>query len=131
MKTSKKLNAYVQAKADYEFAMETVRSIEEKFKEIGSIVIGSTITVDRKSSDKQFIYAMGLLTSQVNACQELGIPSGEYLELRESVSTLYQLIKEYKPWEDYAREIYRYKREVYAMLNDDELFTLLEYPAKP
>lgn len=131
MKTSKKLNAYVQAVADYEFAVDTVNSMEEKFKEIGSIVIGSTITVDRKSSDKQFIYAMGLLTSQVNACQELGIPSGEYLELRESVSTLYQLIKEYKPWEEYAREIQLYKREVYAMLNDDELFTLLEYPAKP
>ena len=130
MKSSKKLTAYNQAKQDRSDANEIVANIREKIKEIGCIVVGSTITVSEDSSDKQFIYAVGVLMSQTAGAVALGFTESDYAEKLAQVTELWNLKKELKPWVDYAFALRRYEQEIYALLSDDELFQLLEYPVK-
>lgn len=130
MKSSKKLTAYNQAKQDRSDANEIVTNIREKIKEIGCIVVGSTITVSEDSSDKQFIYAVGVLMSQTAGAVALGFTESDYAEKLAQVTELWNLKKELKPWVDYAFALRRYEQEIYALLSDDELFQLLEYPVK-
>ena len=130
MKTSKKLDAYKAAVADYDFAMETVRRMEQRMRDIDNISIGSSITVNSRSSDKQFIYAVGILHNQMNACHELSMPDLEYREMKDRVLELSDLKREYEPWCDYASALKKYMREVRGLLSNDELFELLEKPVK-
>ena len=130
MKSSKKLTAYNQAKQDRLEATEIVTNIREKIKELGSIEIGSTITITANSSDKQFIYAVGVLMSQTAGATALGFTESDYAEKLAQVTALWDLRKDLKPWDDYAYALRRYEQEVYALLNDDELFQLLERPVK-
>ena len=78
MKSSKKLTAYKQAKQDRLEATEIVNEIREKIKELGSIEVGSTITITARSSDKQFIYAVGVLMSQTAGATALGFTESYY-----------------------------------------------------
>lgn len=130
MKSSKKLTAYKQAKQDRLDASEIVTDIREKIKELGSIEVGSTITISANSSDKQFVYAVGVLMSQTAGAQALGFTESDYAEKLAKVTALWNLNKDLKPWDDYVYALRRYEHEVYALLNDDELFQLLERPVK-
>jgi hypothetical protein len=130
MKSSKKLTAYKQAKQDRLDATEIVNEIREKIKELGSIEVGSTITITASSSDKQFIYAVGVLMSQTAGATALGFTESDYAERLAQVTALWELRKDLKPWDDYVYALRRYEQEVYALLSDDELFQLLERPVK-
>jgi hypothetical protein len=130
MKSSKKLTAYKQAKQDRLEASQIVTDIREKIKEIGSIEVGSTITINDDSSDKQFVYAVGVLMNQTAGAELLGFTESDYAEKLAKVTALWNLNKDLKPWHDYAFALRRYEQEVYALLNDDELFQLLERPVK-
>jgi hypothetical protein len=130
MKSSKKLTAYKQAKQDRLEATEIVTDIREKIKELGNVEVGSTITVTSSSSDKQFIYAVGVLMSQTAGAEALGFTESDYAEKLAQVTALWNLKKDLKPWDDYGYALRRYEQEVYALLNDDELFQLLERPVK-
>lgn len=130
MKSSKKLTAYKQAKQDRLEATEIVTDIRKKMEELGNIEVGSTITVTASSSDKQFIYAVGVLMSQTAGATALGFTESDYAEKLAQVTALWNLKKDLKPWDDYAYALRRYEQEVYALLNDDELFQLLERPVK-
>ena len=130
MKSSKKLTAYKQAKQDRLEATEIVTDIREKIKELGNVEVGSTITVTSSSSDKQFIYAVGVLMSQTAGAEALGFTESDYAEKLAQVTALWNLKKDLKPWEDYGYALRRYEQEVYALLTDDELFQLLERPVK-
>lgn len=130
MKSLDKLTAYKQAKQDRLEASEIVAKIRENIKEIGSVEVGSTITITADSSDKQFVYAVGVLMSQTAGAKALGFTENEYSEKLINVSALWNLKKDLKPWDDYVCALRRYEQEVYSLLNDDELFQLLEYPVK-
>ena len=130
MKTSKKLTAYKQAKQDRLEASQIVTDIRKKMTDIGSIEVGSTITINSDSSDKQFVYATGVLMNQTAGAQVLGFTESDYAEKLVKVIELWNLKKELKPWDNYAYTLRGYEQEVYSLLNDDELFQLLEYPVK-
>lgn len=130
MKTSKKLTAYKQAKQDRLEASEIVDHISEKIEELGSIEVGSTISITACSTDKQFVYAVGVLMSQTAGAEALGFTESDYAEKLARITALWNLKKDLKPWNDYVYALRRYEQEVYALLNDDELFQLLEYPVK-
>jgi len=130
MKTSKKLTAYKQAKQDRLEASQIVTDIRKKMTDIGSIEVGSTITINSDSSDKQFVYAVGVLMNQAAGAQVLGFTESDYAEKLVKVIELWNLKKELKPWDNYAYTLRGYEQEVYSLLNDDELFQLLEYPVK-
>ena len=130
MKTLDKLTAYKQAKQDRLEASEIVDHISKKIEELGSIEVGSTISITACSTDKQFVYAVGVLMSQVAGAEALGFTESDYAEKLAQVTSLWNLKKDLKPWNDYVYALRRYEQEVYALLNDDELFQLLEYPVK-
>ena len=130
MKSSEKLTAYKQAKQDRLEATEIVDQIREKIKELGNIEVGSTITITADSTDKQFVYAVGVLMSQTAGAEALGFTESDYAEKLAQVTALWNLKKDLKPWNDYVYALRRYEQEVYALLNDDELFQLLERPVK-
>jgi hypothetical protein len=130
MKTSKKLTAYKQANQDRLEASQIVTDIRKKMTDIGSIEVGSTITINSDSSDKQFVYAVGVLMNQTAGAQVLGFTEIDYAEKLVQVTALWELRKDLKSWDDYVCALRRYEHEIYALLSDDELFQLLERPVK-
>lgn len=127
----KKLDAYKQAKADYEFAQETVNKLSEVLDFYKTVTVNSNITINSSSSDKQFVYAISILNNQISACKELDIDSTEYEESRATVLQIRTTSKELKAWQEYAGDLAFYVRCVRDLLDKDELFELLEVPVKP
>lgn len=130
MKSLDKLTAYKQAKQDRLEASEIVAHIREKIEELGNIEVGSTITITASSTDKQFVYAVGVLMSQTAGAEALGFTESDYAEKLAKITALWNFNKDLKPWDDYVCALRRYEQEVYSLLSDDELFQLLEYPVK-
>lgn len=127
----KKLHAFQQSKADFNTAIEILTGISAQVKELGTLQISSSLSLSEHSSDKQFIFGIGLLNSQLNACNELGLPDIEYRELKNKVQLLYTLKNEFTPWHKYAEELDLYSRKVYNLLSDSERFELLDKPTRP
>ena len=127
----KKLKAYKQAVADYTTAKEIVNTISEQILEIGNINVSSTLNINHRSTDRQYIFAIGLLTNQMIACNELGLPDTEYRELKAKVQLLHHLKNELEPWQNYTDELSYYRRKVYDLLSDSERFELLDKPTRP
>lgn len=127
----KKLKAFQQAVADYTSAKEIVNTISAQILEIGNLNISTSLNINERSTDKQFIFAIGLLTNQIIACNELALPDAEYRELKAKVQVMHHLRNELKVWQEYTDELAYYKRRVYDLLSDSERFELLDKPTRP
>jgi hypothetical protein len=127
----KKLEAYKQAKADFEFAQEMCSQLMESINSIPEIYVNNNISIDKGSSDKQYVFAIGVLNSQINASKELGMDSKDYEESKANVLKLKLVCADYIAWETYRQELSNYKRELHNLLDKDDLFQLLEAPVKP
>ena len=127
----KKLKAFQNAVADYKSAKEIVNTISAQILEIGNLNISTSLNINERSTDKQFIFAIGLLTNQMIACSVLALPDAEYRELKAKVEVMFHLRNELKPWQDYTDELAYYKRRVYDLLSDSEKFELLDKPTRP
>jgi hypothetical protein len=126
----KKLIAYKKAVKELETIRENRDAIRKEIDEIKSVEISSSLTVNYSSSDKQFVFAMGLLNSQIASCAELGLESKEYTEKKEKVLKICKLAKELREIDTHAYELERYKSDVYQLLSKTELFALKVYPVK-
>lgn len=131
MKNSKKVLAYKQAKQDRIDAQGIVKDIRERIKGIDVITVSSAVSISLGSTDKQFVYAVGVLESQISGATKLGIEAFDYDLKLLRLMDLWNLSQELKPWDTYSIQLYQYEKEVYALLSDDELFQLMEYPTKP
>lgn len=127
----KKLDAYKQAKADLEFATEMRNKLREELNAISVIKVGNSISIGTDSSDKQYVYAIGILNNQINACKELGVDSKEYEESKATILKLRLVSADAKAWGEYASDLYVYMQKVHNLLDKDDLFELLEVPVKP
>ena len=130
MKSSKKLVAYKKAQADYKDASVVVDGIREEMDKVGSIGVVSNVTIDLHSSEKQFVYALGILGNQIAGCTLLDLPVDLYIERRDKITALWKLIQEWKAWVDYAKELRNYEHALEDLLDSDDRFQLLEYPVK-
>lgn len=130
MKKLNKSQAYTQVVTDMNFAKEQVELFSNRINELGSIPVSTSITINSNSSDKQYVFAIGILNSQIASCQELGLDETSYTETKEQVINLRVVTKEFQDWSNYLVELSRYKDSVYRLLSDDEKFELLEYPKK-
>lgn len=127
----KRLKAYKQAVADLEFAKETVIKLDEQLKAYDTVTVGTSITINASSSDKQFVYATGILYNQIKACKELGLDSAEYKDAKTNIIQIRTISKELREWVSYAEELQRYTKSIHSLLDKDELFSLLEKPVMP
>ena len=130
MKKLNKSQAYTQVVTDINFANEQVELFANRINELGSIPVSTSITINSNSSDKQYVFAIGILNSQIASCKELGLDETSYTETKGQVINLRVVTKEYQDWNNYLAELNRYKADVYRLLSDDEKFELLEYPKK-
>jgi hypothetical protein len=130
----KKLEAYKQVCADVETAREICREMDKSLYQLGTIHVASNISIDRGSSDKQFIYGLGLLMSQETAAVELKFGESELQSFRDKKANLIklrELTQDLRNWQKYWSELEEYKDRLEELLTDKEKFSLLEYPAKP
>jgi hypothetical protein len=127
----KKLNAYKQACADVETAEVICEELNVKLKELGTINVNNSISIEYHSSDKQFVYALGVLNSQIEASKELGMDSEELEKKKSSLFEMRTVSTNVKVWLQYSMELHRYKDGIERLLSDTEKFLLLIYPTKP
>ena len=126
----KKLEAYKIAKKEFNVVSEEVVFLENELDEIKRIEVSSSLSIDRNSSELQFIYAIGIINQQIATCKELDIDSKPREEMKKACIHIRNLVKEHKAWDDYENELCTYVNQVYKLLTEEEKFSLLEYPKK-
>lgn len=130
MKSSEKLVAFKKVQAEHREAITVVNEMYEEMSKAGSINISSNLSIDKHSSQYQFLYALGILSNQIAGCPLLNLPDAEYIEKRDKVTALWKLMQEYRSWQVYAGELREYEYALEDLLDDDDRFQLLEYPVK-
>ena len=130
MKLSKKLVALKQSEADFNYASDLIDGIRKEITSIGTIDISTNLSLDKRSSERQFLYALGILSNQIAGCKLLNLPDAEYIEKRDNVTTLWKLKSEEKAWVEYSAELRVYYSRLQDLLDNEDKFQLLEYPVK-
>jgi|14_taG_2_1085336.scaffolds.fasta_scaffold09183_5 hypothetical protein len=136
MKTLSKYNKAVEL---YKEAATIKDELLDKMEDLikGSemdLEISNTLTIKPiESTFKQYIYAVGLLTSQIAAAKLLG--GGEVVELLESKLSLVISVKakskECREWTQYCYELENKSSDLYRLLSNEEKASLIELPVKP
>jgi hypothetical protein len=129
-----KLEAYKQVCADVQTAREICNELDDRINKIGTVRPSFNVLVERNSSDKQFVYGLGILMSQETAGIELGFSESELQSFKDKKANLIELrklVQELRAWDTYWTELRDYKYQLEELLTNEEKFSLLEYPAKP
>ena len=126
----KKLQAYKQSLIDLDCVKETLILMNNRINEIGTIVISNNVTLTVHSSELQFVYAIGILNSQILACKELDLPTTDREVTKLACKELMFLGKELIEWANFRHELGTYINKVFELLDDKEKFSLLNYPTK-
>lgn len=125
-----KLDAYKQSITDYEFAISQHKLLKEEITTIGNIIINNTFSIDAYSSERQFLFAIGVTKSNIDACNDLGVDPTDFQERLETIKRLFQLGKEVSQWWLFQEELSQYKYNLEKLLTNDDKFALMEYPTK-
>lgn len=127
----KTLDGYKKALVDLEEATTIYNTISSHILEMDSeIKISSSVTITGISTDNQYVYALGILNSQITACKELGIDSTDREEIKLKIFIFRNLINELRQWSEFKDDLLRYANSVSKLLTDKEKFSLLKYPVK-
>lgn len=127
----KTLKLFKQATEDLTFARNTVEELHDKIEAIGSLDVSASVHINAISSDKQFIFAIGILNSQITASKELGLDSAPIEQMKVNALELRTLGKSLREWTEYVHELENYKNNLYRLLDTKERVALLEAPKKP
>ena len=125
----KKLTAYKQSLTDIETAKTQIAELETKCSQVS--IDCKSLTLNYKSSKAQFVYAVGILMSQVNACNALDLDTDSVQKDLDCAVQLYKDATELQEWNTYIHELAQYNRELFRLLTDEERFQLCEYPKAP
>ena len=137
-----KLDAYKQSITDYEFAISQHKLLKEEITTIGNIIINpigfdelhslaiDIFSIDAYSSERQFLFAIGVTKSNIDACNDLGVDPTDFQERLETIKRLFQLGKEASQWWLFKEELSQYKYNLEKLLTNDDKFALMEYPTK-
>lgn len=104
--------------------------ISDGLGEFSDIEISSNVTIQANSSDKQYVYAIGILNSQIQASKELGLDYTKLVENKVKLLLVRGLWKDREEWNQFYFELVQYSMDLKKLLSDDEKFELLEYPKK-
>lgn len=91
------------------------------------------LTIDSLSSQKQYIYAVGILSSQIAAAKlmEEDKSSKDLAFTLEELLKMRKYTKECNEWERYLNELHVQKDNLYRLLSDEEKASLIEIPEPP
>ena len=127
----KALDGYKKALVDLEEATTIYNTISSHILEMDAeIKVSSSVAITGISNDNQYVYALGILNSQITACKELGIDSTDREEMKLKIFIFRNLINELKQWSEFKDDLLRYANSVSKLLTDKERFSLLKYPVK-
>lgn len=126
----KKLMAYKKAEAELAILFEERKALNEEINKVRFIEISTTLSITVNSTDKQYLYAVGLLNSQIATANELGMDATEYLEKKEAVVNYRKLTQKKAELDTYYNELRSYKCDTYELLSKAELFALKVYPKR-
>jgi hypothetical protein len=127
----KTLDGYKKALVDLEEATTIYNTISSHILEMDSeIKVSSSVAITGISTDNQYVYALGILNSQITACKELGIDSTDREEIKLKIFIFRNLINELRQWSEFKDDLLRYANSVSKLLTDKERFSLLKYPVK-
>jgi hypothetical protein len=126
-----RLETYVATLADLDFAKDYVKSLRLELEDLDTVQVNGTISISAGSSDKQYVYAISILNNQMLACKELGINTKEYEDMKVSVLSIKNTTALHRDWQKYSVELYEYSQAIHKLLDNDELFSLLQAPVKP
>jgi hypothetical protein len=73
--------------AEFNKQIETYR---KEISDIGSIDVSANTILHANSTDKSFIYGLGIVRSQIDSCALLGIPSEEYNQKFNNIILLHR-----------------------------------------
>jgi hypothetical protein len=127
---SKKLTAYKKVLAEMAEVKSILDGISDGLGEFSDIEISSNVTIQANSSDKQYVYAIGILNSQIQASKELGLDYTKLVENKVKLLLVRGLWKDREEWNQFYFELVQYSMDLKKLLSDDEKFELLEYPKK-
>lgn len=127
----KTLDGYKKALVDLEEATAIYNTISSHILEMDAeIKVSSSVAITGISSDNQYVYALGILNSQITACKELGIDSTDREEMKLKIFIFRNLVNELRQWSEFKDDLLRYANSVSKLLTDKERFSLLKYPVK-
>jgi hypothetical protein len=127
----KTLDGYKKALVDLEEATTIYNTISSHILEMDAeIKVSSSVAITGISSDNQYVYALGILNSQITACKELGIDSTDREEMKLKIFIFRNLVNELRQWSEFKDDLLRYANSVSKLLTDKERFSLLKYPVK-
>jgi len=127
----KTLDGYKKALVDLEEATTIYNTISSHILEMDAeIKVSSSIAITGISNDNQYVYALGILNSQITACKELGIDSTDREDMKLKIFIFRNLINELRQWSEFKDDLLRYANSVSKLLTDKERFSLLKYPVK-
>jgi hypothetical protein len=127
----KTLDGYKKALVDLEEATTIYNTISSHILEMDAeIKVSSSVAITGISTDNQYVYALGILNSQITACKELGIDSTDREEIKLKIFIFRNLINELRQWSEFKDDLLRYANSVSKLLTDKERFSLLKYPVK-
>ena len=127
----KTLDGYKKALVDLEEATAIYNTISSHILEMDAeIKVSSSVAITGIRSDNQYVYALGILNSQITACKELGIDSTDREEMKLKIFIFRNLVNELRQWSEFKDDLLRYANSVSKLLTDKERFSLLKYPVK-
>jgi hypothetical protein len=127
----KTVDGYKKALVDLEEATEIYNTISSHILEIGTrIEVTNSVAITSNSSELQYVYAIGILNSQISACKELGLDTKDREEMKLKIFIFRNLINELDQWSQFKYDLLQYANDVLKLLTDKEKFSLLSYPTK-
>ena len=125
-----KLEQYNQSILDIDTCKKQIDEISSKIDKKRNVQLGQ-LMVNFYSTDKQFVFGIGVLSSRIKASEELGITDSESKEDKDFLLSMFKLKKDVKAWEEYLLELNIYSYTMHDLLSNDEKASLLKYPSKP
>lgn len=130
MKKLTKIEKYRKAIEDIAFTREEINKAETQLDEIGTITITDSLNIGKRSSESQYLFALGICKSRVECTVELGLDPAVYIDQIGKIKLVFELSKELNFWKRFLNELLNYQEDMYNLLDNDEKASLLEYPKR-
>ena len=109
------------------------KALGEQLESTDKRIRVNKLLIDNESSLSQYLYAIGILSSQIAAAKLMG----EDEENKKLSSTLDEVLKmrkakkEYDEWYSYLNELHVQKNNLHELLSNEEKASLIEIPNPP
>ena len=127
------LKMFKQVEKLHKETVGIVDELRDHLESRGTEIRVGKLVIDQCSSLKQYLYAVGILSSQIAAAVFLG-EEEEADSLKETLDKVIKMRaskKEYDEWYRYRNQIFAKKEALHKLLSNEEKASLIEIPNPP